>query len=195
MWQHDSCPTSFLVTQIQELNRAAVGFGDLSGEDQANTASRGLGGVEGDKGIAGIEKSRSVVIDSENQILLGELPMHHDLRVQSSLVESAVGAPWFHGRLSCISHQIDEHLLELIRIKHQLDVRTGNDPHSQSRLKPGNPLDDREERSFAENGWGHLGELTIRLQETIERIGPRFNNFQSAFKVLPCSASSTVWET
>ena len=33
LWQHDSCPTSFLVTQIQELNRAAVGLGDLPGED------------------------------------------------------------------------------------------------------------------------------------------------------------------
>src|SRR5580692_765854 len=186
LWQHDSCPTSFLVTQIQELNRAAVGFGDLSGEDQANTASRGLGGVEGDKGIAGIEKSGSVVIDRENQFLLGEVPMHHDLRGQSSLVEFAFGAPWFHGRLSCISHQVDEHLLELIRIKHQLDVRTGNNPHSQSGLKPSNPLDDREERSFAENGWRHLGELTIRLQETIEGIGPRSNNGQSALKVLPC---------
>jgi len=31
-WKHDSCPASFPVTQIQELNRAAVGFGDLPGK-------------------------------------------------------------------------------------------------------------------------------------------------------------------
>src|SRR5260370_19863653 len=63
LWKHDFCPAPFLVTQIQELNRTAVGFGDLPGEDQANAASRGLGGVEGDKRIAGIEKSGSVVVD------------------------------------------------------------------------------------------------------------------------------------
>ena len=74
LWQHDSCPTSFLVTQIQELNRTAVGFGDLSGEDQANTASRGLGGVEGHEGVGGIQKSEAVIVDGDFYVLIFYCP-------------------------------------------------------------------------------------------------------------------------
>ena len=112
--------------------------------------------------------------------------MHHDMSIQSALLGSVFGVPWLQGRLDCISQQVDEHLLELIRVKHQLDVRTGNNLHSHSGLESGNPLDNRVERSLAENGWGHLGELTIRLQETIEGVGAGSNNGQPALKVLPC---------
>ena len=118
--------------------------------------------------------------------------MHHDLRVQTrrrrihGLLRSVFSAPWFQGRLDSVSRQVDEHLLELIGIKHQVDVRTGNNLHSQSGLESSNSLDNRVERNLAKNGWGHLGELTIRLQETIEGVGAGSNNGQPALKVLPC---------
>src|SRR6266571_5314461 len=59
---------------ILQAERAAVGFGDLPAQDQANAGAAGFGSVEGNEEIGRVRKSRSVVLDENIEIAAGSLP-------------------------------------------------------------------------------------------------------------------------
>ncbi len=86
--------------------------------------------------------------------------------------------------LNRVSHQIDQHLLELIGIDHELSRRTGKHLHGQAGLKGSDPLNNWGKLRHAQDGWRHLGELAVGLQETIEGMGPGFDDREPSFEVL-----------
>src|SRR5580692_12398732 len=107
--KHDSGLTAALVSAVQKFYGAAMGFGDLPREHQADSAAGGLGGVEGDEHVRGIAQPGAVVFDGEDEIFLGQFPAYIDHRRAGrgdrSSVMSGSRTLGFHRRFDRVAHQ------------------------------------------------------------------------------------------
>src|ERR1022692_43916 len=148
--EHNSGAAAPLISAVHKLNRSSVCFGDLAREHQSDPAPRWLGGVEGDKRIARVEQTGTVVFDRDNEIPFGDIPAHDHKRIHwcgscCGIARWARRVAWLEGSFDCIAHKIDQHLLELIGINLRLGGRTWNYLDVQSCFQASHALDDRRQ--------------------------------------------------
>ena len=86
-WRHrpgqsDLHRAASLSHTVSQLNRPTVSLADLAREYESDTASSWFCRVKGNEYVARIHESRTVVLNGENQVFVGQLPSQDDLRLR-----------------------------------------------------------------------------------------------------------------
>src|SRR5271169_4530543 len=155
-------------------------FDDLSRECQSDTTSRGLGRIERHKRVARIQESQPVIVDGQDHALIFDHPIQRYLRLPilhgvRGVARTAMTQAWLKRCFDSVAHEINEHLLNLVRIHHQRDIRTARDRYCDPRLEENDLLHNREERDSPYCWRWHLGQLSIGLEKPVERCGSSFD--------------------
>ena len=87
-------------------------------------------------------------------------------------------------RVPGVLHEVDQELLELIRIGADRDVRRVGDANGQARLDAGDALHEAEDVHRIEPRRGQLREPRVRGREAAERVGPGGDHREPAFHVV-----------
>src|SRR5215472_9995347 len=131
--QPQPCLASPSVRAVLQGQFAAVGFGDLAAKNKADARAAWLGSKERHKKIGGIGKSRTII---ENpQLYLPALARPAHLHATFGLQR----------RVSSVANQIDQELLQLIRVGGNDSVRTFSHTYLHPRFQfhsPTYPLRD-----------------------------------------------------
>ncbi len=103
-------------------------FRDLPAERQSDAGTAGLGGEKGNKQICRIQDPLSFITND-----------HFDAvaRFAPSNLHRSLG---FERGVDCIVHEINENLFDLRGVRVDLQLRSGNNLHFQSRLEIYHPL-------------------------------------------------------
>ena len=76
--QAQSCLAAGRGGSVFERESAAVGFGDLAAQDQADAGAAGFRGEEGHKQVVGVGEAWAVVLDDDVDVAAGSSPMDVD---------------------------------------------------------------------------------------------------------------------
>ena len=119
-------------------------FCDLLTQYQPDTRAAGLGGKEWHKQIGRIHDSRSFIVNHDFDAIAGFSPMNRNCPAS------------FERSIDRIVHQINEHLLDLRRIRSDSQLWAGNDLDFESRLEIHNALDQLAKIDMVFCGGGNL---------------------------------------
>src|SRR5205809_7081040 len=120
------------VYPILERQRSAVGFRDLAAQEEADARSTGLGREERHEEVRGIRQAGALILNPELERAAFALPAGCD------------AAAGLQRRVRRVVHEVDQELLELIRIGADRDVRRVGDANGQARLDAGDALHEAE---------------------------------------------------
>ena len=135
---------------IFERQRAAVPFGDLAAQHESDAGAPRLGSEERDEEIGGARKARAFVRDPD---------FEHGAIAPPSGLHAAVGGQRSVGG---VAQQVDQHLLELIGIALNGEVRPRNDFHGNARFEARRP----------QHACGYIERLQLRTRQLGEtRVG------------------------
>lgn len=101
------------VGAVLQRERAAMSFGDLPAEDQADAGAPGLGGEKRNKQVCGIGNAGTFIEHGQIEIGIAAGPFHAHATVQ------------FLSGVDGVAEQIDEQLFELVAIRLQADIGAG----------------------------------------------------------------------
>ena len=155
------------VGAVLQSERAAVRFGNLAAEDEANPGASGLGGEKRDKKIRGIRNAKAFIQNQEIQIgrIAGPFDVH--------------AAVLLAGGIGGVANQIDEQLLELVAIHLDGDARPVREVHGDAALESGNAADELGKIHGRESRLREASQLRVGGHEAPQGFGPRANDAQS----------------
>ena len=159
---------------VGEGDGAAVGGGDLLREHKSNAAPFRLSGVEGDEEVRGIEQAGAGVDDLEDGLGRRLAPGDEDARWRGGLGE---------GGFDGVADEVDEELLELVRVGEEEGFRTGFQGDGDAGFEGNDRSDESSERGWFERRGGQAGELLVSLEEAVERGGAIFDDGEAAVQV------------
>ncbi|MGA8529288.1 MAG: hypothetical protein WB622_06205 [Acidobacteriaceae bacterium] len=87
------------------------------------------------------------------------------------------------GGFDGVADQVDEQLLDLVRVGEEIDVGCPQQPDIQADFETDNALEEWHQRDALENRRRQLRELTVGLHEAVEGLGAVLDNRETALKV------------
>ena len=87
------------------------------------------------------------------------------------------------GGFDGVADEVDEELLDLVGVGEEIDVGGGEKADVETDFERDDALEQREQRDALEDGRGKLGELTVGLDESVERLGAVFDDGEAALQV------------
>jgi hypothetical protein len=124
------CTGSASLFAILKAQRASVAFGDLTAQDEADSHAIWFCRKERNKQVCTVRQTCTLVLDEDFNIRsIVEMPPNH---------YAAIG---FERGVGSISNEVDQKLLNLIRISADDDIRSAFYFHCNSGFETSNPLD------------------------------------------------------
>src|SRR4029077_3885446 len=116
---------------VLQAEAAAMSFGDLPAEDQADAGTGGLGGEERHEQIGGIGNAGPFVLNPHFEVTVAATPPDAD------------ASAGFERCVHRVVNQVDEKLLELVRVRLNPNFRADSKLDRQARLEPDDAPDQR----------------------------------------------------
>src|SRR6266850_6324898 len=162
--QSQSRFTAPRVGAVRQTEFAAVCFRNLTAEHESNAGATRFGRKERNKQIGGIWQAQAIV--QNPNIKLRALPRPANPH----------GAPCFLRGIRRVSNQIDQQLLQLVRIRRDYNFRAFRDADFHASLEfhcPADPLRHIHRQQF----WLRQSrQMRVRRHESRQRLGARPNN-------------------
>jgi hypothetical protein len=167
------------VFAVDEADFTAMSAGNLLSQRQPDAATGGLSRIEGYKEILGVGDAQAAIFNANQGLGAGHTP-----RDANRL--SAVGQRCVKG----VGKQVDKQLFQLIWIGVEHERRAGIELNVEALVREGpaskqdDALQQGTQGNRAQLGRRQLGQLTIRLDESMEGIGTTLHHAQAAAKVV-----------
>src|SRR5664279_2871166 len=180
--QEDLHDTAVRIRAIGKLDGTSVGLGDLLRQDQPNTRTARLGGVERNKSVAGIKQANAVVFNDQRYLAIVLFPSDGDLR-SCGFRTRLSGLCLLKCGIDGIAHQVDQHLFDEVGIDYQDTIRARHDLDVEPSFQNGNAFQQLPQLNRLQGGRRHLRQPAIRLKKSMQRCSAGFDDVEAALKV------------